>query len=475
MTIKEIETRSGMERANIRFYERAGLIEPTRLDNGYRDYSENDLQILLRVKLLRSLHISLDEILALQAGSKDLAEILARQIETLDQEQQMVTLARDVCRVMREDRVRFADLDAQKYLDEINRAAKETDSPYFAIEGDELPQVFHPWRRFFARMFDLVLYQVVWQAFLAIFCHVILIARSRNNVWILLDPFISVALMLVFEPLCLHGFGTTPGKAILGLHIETPEKRQLSYGKSLARTWGVIRAGLGYNIPFYDLLRLWQSYKRCRDHIAQPWDETVAYTIKDLKEYRGFVLAGACTTIWAVFVLIIFAQQLPPNRGRLTVAEFAENYNYYAEYLGFESGSVYLDASGKWAGSESDDNRWIDTAYTETPAFHFTIENQMVTSISFDVEIRNNRNVLGSYNQPMILVELAYICAQADQRLFINKLDEIIITINQNTFQDFHFTEADISVSCNTQYTGYADTGTGYLYRMNTRQKTVFI
>ena len=36
MTIKELEARSGMTRANIRFYEQEGLLTPQRLDNGYR-------------------------------------------------------------------------------------------------------------------------------------------------------------------------------------------------------------------------------------------------------------------------------------------------------------------------------------------------------------------------------------------------------------------------------------------------------
>ena len=40
MTIKEIETLSGLTRANIRFYEAEGLIAPARGENGYRDYSE---------------------------------------------------------------------------------------------------------------------------------------------------------------------------------------------------------------------------------------------------------------------------------------------------------------------------------------------------------------------------------------------------------------------------------------------------
>ena len=58
MKIKEMEERSGMTRANIRFYESEGLLSPEREINGYREYSEEDLQVLMRIKLLRSLHIN---------------------------------------------------------------------------------------------------------------------------------------------------------------------------------------------------------------------------------------------------------------------------------------------------------------------------------------------------------------------------------------------------------------------------------
>ena len=38
LTIKQMEERSGMSRANIRFYEAEGLLCPARQENGYRDY-----------------------------------------------------------------------------------------------------------------------------------------------------------------------------------------------------------------------------------------------------------------------------------------------------------------------------------------------------------------------------------------------------------------------------------------------------
>ena len=60
MTVKELEERTGLSRANIRFYEQEGLLSPLRRDNGYRDYSGEDLTTLLRIKLLRQLEIPLE-------------------------------------------------------------------------------------------------------------------------------------------------------------------------------------------------------------------------------------------------------------------------------------------------------------------------------------------------------------------------------------------------------------------------------
>lgn len=65
MTIKEIETRTGLPRASVRFYEREGFLSPSRGENGYRNYSEEDCQTLLKIKLLRQLGCSLEEIRSL--------------------------------------------------------------------------------------------------------------------------------------------------------------------------------------------------------------------------------------------------------------------------------------------------------------------------------------------------------------------------------------------------------------------------
>ena len=83
MTIKEIEARTGLPRASVRYYESEGLISPARGDNGYRDYSEEDCTLLLKIKLLRQLGCSLEDVKALQAGERPLDEVLEERLAQL--------------------------------------------------------------------------------------------------------------------------------------------------------------------------------------------------------------------------------------------------------------------------------------------------------------------------------------------------------------------------------------------------------
>lgn len=53
MQINDPESIPGIKRSSIFYYEREGLLEPTREDNNYREYSEGDLRRLKLVVVLR--------------------------------------------------------------------------------------------------------------------------------------------------------------------------------------------------------------------------------------------------------------------------------------------------------------------------------------------------------------------------------------------------------------------------------------
>ena len=119
MTSKEMEVRSGVPRANIRYYEAQGLLTPQRAKNGYREYSEADLAVLEKIKLLRRLGVSVEELRELRQGTESLSTVLDRRLAELGGEQASLERVRQVCGAVRSAGVSFDTLDAGRYLQDL--------------------------------------------------------------------------------------------------------------------------------------------------------------------------------------------------------------------------------------------------------------------------------------------------------------------------------------------------------------------
>lgn len=98
MKINEAEQAIGITKKNIRFYEQEGLLTPSRAANGYRDYSEADVDTLLRIKLLRKLDIPLEEIRRLQSGILTLDDCLQRHLIALGRKRKNLESVEGFCR-----------------------------------------------------------------------------------------------------------------------------------------------------------------------------------------------------------------------------------------------------------------------------------------------------------------------------------------------------------------------------------------
>lgn len=62
MLRSEIQKETGLTRKAIEYYEDKGLIHPQKSENGYRDYSTKDLEILKKVSIFRKLGMSISDI-----------------------------------------------------------------------------------------------------------------------------------------------------------------------------------------------------------------------------------------------------------------------------------------------------------------------------------------------------------------------------------------------------------------------------
>lgn len=62
MLINQVSKTTGLTKKAIEYYTSQGLVSPSILENGYRDYSKNDVEALRKIFVLRRLDIGTDEI-----------------------------------------------------------------------------------------------------------------------------------------------------------------------------------------------------------------------------------------------------------------------------------------------------------------------------------------------------------------------------------------------------------------------------
>jgi len=118
--INEVETLVGITKKNIRFYEEQGLLRPRRnSENGYRDYGEEEVETLRRIKLLRKLGIPIEEIRQMQSGRHTVADAMHRHLVTLEREGENLRRAMELCALLKDREERLEALDAQAILEEM--------------------------------------------------------------------------------------------------------------------------------------------------------------------------------------------------------------------------------------------------------------------------------------------------------------------------------------------------------------------
>ena len=121
MKINEVEAQVGITKKNIRFYEEQGLLSPRRnSENGYRDYSEGDVAVLRRIKLMRKLGVPLEEIRKMQAGGT-VADGMRRHLVTLERERHSLEQAIQLCTGLKDREERLDALDAAALLEEMEK------------------------------------------------------------------------------------------------------------------------------------------------------------------------------------------------------------------------------------------------------------------------------------------------------------------------------------------------------------------
>lgn len=376
MTIKDMELQTGLARANIRYYEAEGLITPERAENGYRDYSQEDAETLLRVKLLRALGLTVGQIKAVVRGETELDAALSARIAAIQKEKTALDRAGEIAGRIRQAHAQFRTLDARPYLDEMQTER--------VLERDTLPKEHFPWQRFFARLLDGQIYRTLWMLLLPALGFNML-KNSRGGMLFL--ELLTLGTMFLLEPLLLSRFGTTPGKWLFGLRVTSPDGRRLTYAEGRERTAYLFWYGIRLNLPFFRLYRLYVSYTDEQQEKELPWEDRSEQTIRDHAGWRFAAAAALAVLLIAGGVLRVLLPYGPTHRGELTIAQFAENYNTILRQFG--DYDVELDETGRWQEESefSMDGGTVSVAFGERyPQLEYQTENGVLTGIVYHAE-----------------------------------------------------------------------------------------
>lgn len=277
MKIKEVEQQTGITKANIRYYESQGLISPNRESNSYRTYDESHVRELLRIKLLRSLGLSIESIKALCDEKITLEDALSVRKEQFQGQHQELVVSEKVINILLDSDFAFHELKPDEYLALLE---PEEENP---IQRDVNTKPLLPMRRLWARTLDFTFYNLV----------LYLIAPSlfQTEGFNLFLIFAEIIMLIVIEPFLLSTVYTTPGKFVFGMTVTSLDGRRLTYKEALSRTLLVLQHGLGFCAPFLKEYMQISSYVIAENGGELIWEQNSELNIRDSKVWRYFVFS----------------------------------------------------------------------------------------------------------------------------------------------------------------------------------------
>lgn len=135
MRINQVEATVGITKKNIRFYEEEGLLHPRRdAANGYREYSEQDVERLRKIKLLRRLDVPLAQIQQMLTGELTLSQGMQVHAQELDKRSKNLQAAVKECQMLAEKVGGLEQLDVAAVLEELEHKEAKQEVRFVNVE-----------------------------------------------------------------------------------------------------------------------------------------------------------------------------------------------------------------------------------------------------------------------------------------------------------------------------------------------------
>ena len=168
MRINEVVKITGVSARTLQYYDEIGLLIPQKLDNGYRDYSEENLEKLQKILFYRFLKFKLNDIRELLEDDFDNLKILEQQRELILREkekfevilhniektirnykgEQTMTIEEKFNGFKKEDLNKYENQAVEKYGKDTIEESKKRQSGREEIVTEEFNEVFRSMAKF---------------------------------------------------------------------------------------------------------------------------------------------------------------------------------------------------------------------------------------------------------------------------------------------------------------------------------------
>jgi hypothetical protein len=164
------------------------------------------------------------------------------------------------------------------------------------------PKVY-PWRRCFARFFDVWLFALLASFATGLMWPDLFAGKSTPEY----DKLLNLLYLAAFVPVegfYLYAFGTTPRKAIYGIHLMY-NRSSVGWMAAARRSLNVWVRGLGLGIPIISLITMTNAYGKLKNNNVTTWDSNLGWSVihDDLHLTRWIGIVCAWAAIAGVVVL----------------------------------------------------------------------------------------------------------------------------------------------------------------------------
>ena len=124
MKIKELENLLSISRSNVRFYEKQGLFSPERKDNNYREYTNQDIEVLKKIIIFRKMGFTVEEIKLIQNNDLPFAEAIANAQRRIEDEIEQLNGSLKLIKQVAQENLSFNEIDIDEHWNTISESEK---------------------------------------------------------------------------------------------------------------------------------------------------------------------------------------------------------------------------------------------------------------------------------------------------------------------------------------------------------------